>query len=247
MLDVSSVSKAFGGTQALRDVSIQVDRGAIVGLVGPNGSGKTTLLNVVTGALPCDAGTIRFDGRDITGLEASRIARLGLVRSFQISRPFASMSVLDNVLAACHHGITEAARAKARDIVKLVGIERVMHNRASALSFGQQRLIELARILMLEPRMILLDEPAAGVNPTLMEHLKDLVLELNRQGTTFLIVEHNIRLVSQMCERLIVLHNGDKIADAPLADVLKEPAVKAAYLGTGRAVKNPKFLMYSDE
>lgn len=246
MLDVTSVSKSFGGTQALNGVSLTVAQGSMVGLVGPNGSGKTTLLNVISGALTPDAGRIRFAGTDVTGRRASEIARMGLVRSFQISRPFANMTVLDNVLAACHDGITAAARAKARDIVRLVGIERVAGNRASALSFGQQRLVELARILMLEPRMILLDEPAAGVNPTLMEHIKDLVLELNRQGTTFLIVEHNIRLVSQMCERLIVLHDGDKIADAPLEEVLLEPRVKAAYLGTGRAVKNPKFLMYGD-
>ena len=246
MLDVTSVSKSFGGTVALRDVSLYVACGSIVGLVGPNGSGKTTLLNCIAGALSPDAGTIRFDGSDITGAEASTIARRGLVRTFQISRPFASMTVLDNVLAASHEGITEKARAKARDIIRLVGIERVMENRASALSFGQQRLIELARILMLDPRMILLDEPAAGVNPTLMEHLKDLVLELNRRGTTFLIVEHNIRLVSRMCERLVVLHNGDKIADAPLEEVLREPAVKAAYLGTGRAVRNPKYLLHAD-
>lgn len=247
MLTVTSLCKAFGGTQALRDVSLEVERGAIVGLVGPNGSGKTTLLNCIAGALQPDAGTIRFADEDITGAEASTIARKGLVRSFQISRPFPSMTVLDNVLAASHAGITEEARARAKAIIRLVGIERVMDNRASALSFGQQRLIELARILMLEPRMILLDEPAAGVNPTLMEHLKDLILELNRQGTTFLIVEHNIRLVSQMCERLVVLHNGDKIADAPLAEVLREPAVKTAYLGTGRAVRRPKHLMHADE
>lgn len=247
MLEVTNLSKSFGGTRGLTDVSVTVEKGRIIGLVGPNGSGKTTLLNVIGGALKPDAGSVRFEGRDITGLDASVIARSGLVRSFQISRLFPSMSVLDNVLAASHDGITPAARAKAKDLIELVGIERVVNNKASALSFGQQRLVDLARILMLNPRMIMLDEPAAGVNPTLMEHLKELIFKLNRQGTTFLIIEHNIRLVSEMCERLIVLHNSEKIADAPIDEVLLNPAVKQAYLGTGRAVKNPKHLLYSDD
>jgi ABC-type branched-subunit amino acid transport system ATPase component len=244
LLDVDGVHKVFGGTVALDGVSLTVERGSIVGLVGPNGSGKTTLLNCIAGALRADGGRIRFDGEDVTGVETSRIARRGLVRTFQISRPFATMTVLENVLAASHAGITPEARAKAMELVRLVGLQRVEDNRANALSFGQQRLVELARVLMLEPRMILLDEPAAGVNPTLMEHLKDLILDLNRKGTTFLVVEHNIRLVSQMCERLVVLHNARKIADAPLADVLQDAAVKEAYLGTGHAVRNPKHRLF---
>lgn len=247
MLEVSNLNKSFGGTRALSDVSLSIPAGAIVGLVGPNGSGKTTLLNVVSGALKPDSGSVRFEGQDITGLEANVIARRGLVRSFQISRLFPAMSVLDNVLAASHDGITPQAYDKAHALIRLVGIERVIHNRASALSFGQQRLVDLARILMLEPRMIMLDEPAAGVNPTLMQHLKDLILKLNREGTTFLIIEHNIRLVSEMCERLVVLHNSEKIADAPLEEVLGNATVKQAYLGTGRAVKNPKHLLYADD
>ncbi len=244
MLQVERVHKVFGGTVALDGVSLTVEAGSIVGLVGPNGSGKSTLLNCIAGALPADGGRIRFDGEDVTGVETSRIARRGLVRTFQISRPFATMTVLENVLAASHAGITAEARAKALALVRLVGLERVADNRANALSFGQQRLVELARVLMLEPRMILLDEPAAGVNPTLMEHLKDLILDLNRKGTTFLVVEHNIRLVSQMCERLVVLNNARKIADAPLAEVLQDKAVKEAYLGTGHAVRNPKHRLF---
>ncbi len=247
MLDVENVRKSFGGTVALNDVSVSIGEGSIIGMVGPNGSGKTTLLNIISGALPADRGTIRFDGHDITGREANAIARLGLVRSFQISRPFPSMTVLENVLAASHAGTGPAVRARAADIVRQVGLEAVIDNRAHALSFGQQRLIELARILMLRPKMILLDEPAAGVNPTLMEHIKALILSLNREGTTFLVVEHNIRLVSEMCERLIVLNNSEKIADAPLADVLQNQAVKEAYLGSGRAVRNPKHRIYADE
>lgn len=247
MLEVANLRKAFGGTVALADVSLSIGAGSIIGLVGPNGSGKTTLLNIMSGALKPDAGTIRFEGRDITGHEAYAIARLGLVRSFQISRPFMSMTVLENVLAASHHGTGPAVRDRAFEIVKLVGLEPVIGNRSSALSFGQQRLIELARILMLQPKMILLDEPAAGVNPTLMEHIKDLILQLNRDGTTFLVVEHNIRLVSEMCERLIVLNTGEKIADAPLQEVLQNPAVKEAYLGTGRAIRNPKNRMVADD
>jgi ABC-type branched-subunit amino acid transport system ATPase component len=247
VLDVENVRKSFGGTVALNDVSVSIAEGSIIGMVGPNGSGKTTLLNIIAGALPADSGSIRFDGHDITGLEANKIARLGLVRSFQISRPFPSMTVLENVLAASHAGTGPEVRSRAIDIIRQVGLERVIDNRAHALSFGQQRLIELARILMLRPKMILLDEPAAGVNPTLMEHIKALILSLNREGATILVVEHNIRLVSQMCERLIVLNNSEKIADAPLADVLQNPAVKEAYLGSGRAVRNPKHRIYADE
>lgn len=247
MLEVVGLRKTFGGTVALNDVSLSIAEGSIVGLVGPNGSGKTTLLNVISGALRPNSGSISFDGQDITGKDANVIARRGLVRTFQISRPFPNMTVFENVLAASHEGTGEAVRNKAASILRQVGLERVINNRASALSFGQQRLVELARILMLRPRMILLDEPAAGVNPTLMEQIKKLILELNRAGTTFLVIEHNIRLVSQMCERLIVLNNGEKIADAPLAEVLKNPAVKIAYLGTGRAVKNPKHQLFADE
>lgn len=247
MLEVVGLRKTFGGTVALNDVSLSIAEGSIVGLVGPNGSGKTTLLNVISGALRPNSGSISFDGQDITGKDANVIARRGLVRTFQISRPFPNMTVFENVLAASHEGTGEAVRNKAASILRQVGLERVINNRASALSFGQQRLVELARILMLRPRMILLDEPAAGVNPTLMEQIKKLILELNRAGTTFLVIEHNIRLVSQMCERLIVLNNGEKIADAPLAEVLKNPAVKMAYLGTGRAVKNPKHQLFADE
>jgi len=231
----------------LSDVSLEIANGSIIGLVGPNGSGKTTLLNVIAGALKPDSGRVHFEGRDITGAEANVVAKSGLARSFQISRLFKSMSVLDNVLAASHEGITPRSRARAAELIRLVGIERVIHNKAHALSFGQQRLVELARILMLNPRMILLDEPAAGVNPTLMEHIKKLILQLNQRGTTFLIIEHNIRLVSEICERLVVLHNSEKIADAPLAEVLLNPAVKQAYLGTGRAVRNPKHLLYGDD
>ena len=247
MLEVTKLCKSFGGTRALSDVSLEIAKGSIIGLVGPNGSGKTTLLNVISGALKPDAGTVCFEGRDITGAEANVIAKGGLARSFQISRLFKSMSVLDNVLAASHEGITPNARARATELIRLVGIERVIHNKAHALSFGQQRLVELARILMLNPRMILLDEPAAGVNPTLMQHIKELILKLNQRGTTFLIIEHNIRLVSEICERLVVLHNSEKIADAPLEEVLRNPAVKQAYLGTGRAVRHPKHMLYADD
>jgi branched-chain amino acid transport system ATP-binding protein len=247
VLEVANLRKTFGGTIALSEVSLSITQGSIIGLVGPNGSGKTTLLNVISGALRPEAGTVRFDGHDITGAEANVIARRGLVRSFQISRPFPSMTVFENILAASHEGTGETVRTRAAGIARQVGLEAVIDNRASALSFGQQRLIEFARILMLRPRMILLDEPAAGVNPTLMEHIKGLILQLNREGATFLVVEHNIRLVSQMCERLIVLNNGEKIADAPLEDVLKSPAVKQAYLGSGRAVRNPKHRIYADD
>jgi branched-chain amino acid transport system ATP-binding protein len=240
ILEVDGLTKRFGGTVALEGVSLGLPAGAMVGMIGPNGSGKTTLLNVVSGALRADAGRIRFKGEDITALPANVISRRGLVRTFQISRPFAKMSVVDNVLAAAHTRLTPEVRERARAIAVEVGLERVLDQAAGRLSFGQQRLVELARMLMLDPELILLDEPAAGVNPTLMEHLRELIQGLHARGKSFLIVEHNVRLVSRMCDRLIVLHNGDKIADAPLEQVLADPAVKEAYLGTGHAVARPK-------
>jgi ABC-type branched-subunit amino acid transport system ATPase component len=240
LLELNDLVKKFGGKVALDGVSLDMPERSIIGLIGPNGSGKSTLINVVSGLLSIDAGSIVYKGQDITNLRINKAARLGLVRTFQISRPFAEMSILDNLLTVSHQGLTREVRHRAEEVLGFVGLDRVADQKAGAVSYGQQRLVELGRVLMLDPELILLDEPVAGVNPTLIEQLKDLILELHEQGKSFVIVEHNVQLVSDVCRRLVVLHNGEKIADGSVDDVQRNPQVVEAYLGTGGKIRKPE-------
>lgn len=240
MLALRDLVKTFGGKVALDGVSLDVPDRSITGLIGPNGSGKSTLINVVSGLLPLDAGSITYKEQDITDLGLNKVARLGLVRTFQISRPFAEMSILDNMLAVSHQGITPEVRRRADEVLAFVGLERVADQKAGAVSYGQQRLVELGRVLMLDAELILLDEPVAGVNPTLIEQLKDLILELHRQGKSFIIVEHNVQLVSDICDQLVVLHNGEEIAYGAVDEVQRNPRVTEAYLGAGGKIRKPE-------
>ncbi|MGH3665385.1 MAG: ABC transporter ATP-binding protein, partial [Egibacteraceae bacterium] len=219
VLVLDGIRKVFGGKVALDAVSVHVPERAIVGLIGPNGSGKTTLINCATGFLTLDGGTVRLDGERVDLYPANRRAQMGLLRTFQISRPFGEMSVLDNMLAASENGPTLAARDKAFELLKLVGLQDLAHRLAGNLSYGQGRLLDLARILMLDPRVIFLDEPAAGVHPNVIERLKGLIVELNERGTTFLIVEHNIQVIRDLCNLVTVLHNGRKIAEGTMGQV----------------------------
>ncbi len=240
LLELNDLVKKFGGKVALDGISLGVPERSIIGLIGPNGSGKSTLINVVSGLLSADAGSIVYKGQDITNLRIHKVSRLGLVRTFQISRPFAEMSILDNLLAVSQQGLTREVRRRANEVLAFVGLERVADQKAGAVSYGQQRLVELGRVLMLDPELILLDEPVAGVNPTLIEQLKDLILELHEQGKSFVIVEHNVQLVSDVCQRLVVLHNGEKIADGSVDEVQRNPEVIGAYLGTGSKIRKPE-------
>jgi branched-chain amino acid transport system permease protein len=240
LLDVKEVSKAFGGVRAVDDANLQVREGTVTALIGPNGSGKTTLFNLVTGVMRADAGEIWFDGQRIDGMPAYRRGHLGLGRTFQITRLFDSMSVLENVVApvpddAVRTMLTGAVSGheaeRARHLLDYVGLGAFEHQPAGTLSYGQKKLVELAQVLMMEPRLILLDEPAGGINPSLVEKLAGVIRDLNRQGVSFLVVEHNIPMVLDLCDPVYVFARGTSICQGPPTVVRNDPAVLDAYLG----------------
>ena len=241
LLEAHQVSKSFGGIRALDACSITVEQGAIAGLIGPNGSGKTTLFNVMTGYERVDAGDIRFRGTSITNATPDRIFGLGIGRTFQLTRIFPRLSVIENMHVAVQRkgsrGLlsrwsSSAEQQRALELLDFVGIARLKDLPAGNLSYGQKKLLEFAFILIAEPQVILLDEPAGGVNPTMINHLEERIHMLNRRGVTFLVVEHNMEFVMRLCERVTVIHQGCKVAEGPPAQVRKDPAVLAAYLGT---------------
>ena len=230
----------FGGVHAVDACSFAVPAGSITALIGPNGSGKTTLFNLVTGAMPLGGGEIWFDGTRIDKLPAWDRAHLGLGRTFQTTRLFKSMTVLENVVAPlptaswglmAKDAVSGNEAERARELLDFVGLGRFGDQRAGALSYGQQKLVELAQVLMLEPKMILLDEPAGGINPTLLNRMVEIIRDLNRQGITFLVVEHNIPMVLDLCDPVAVLSRGKIIAQGPPSIVRADPAVLEAYLG----------------
>ncbi|HEX8994487.1 MAG TPA: ABC transporter ATP-binding protein [Ktedonobacterales bacterium] len=241
LLQATDVSKAFGGIQALNACSISVDKGSITGLIGPNGSGKTTLFNVMTGYERADAGTVSFNGADISRLGPDRIFGLGIGRTFQLTRIFPRLTVTENMHVAIKRkgglgsllGSWSASHehSRALQLLQFVGLTHLKDAPAGSLSYGQRKLLELAFILVAEPQMILLDEPAGGINPTLIGQLADRIRELNRQGVTFLIVEHNMEFVMGLCDKVMVMHRGAKLAEGAPAAVRANPAVLEAYLG----------------
>jgi ABC-type branched-subunit amino acid transport system ATPase component/ABC-type branched-subunit amino acid transport system permease subunit len=243
LLEVDGLSKRFGGLQAVDGLSFTVEEGTITALIGPNGSGKTTAFNLITGMMSADAGRVTLAGRRIERLPTWERAHLGLGRTFQITRLFREMTVLENVVAPLRRfswgqlaadAVAGHEVERALELLDFVGMARHAQVPARALSFGQQKLVELAQVLMLEPRLILLDEPAGGINPTLIARMADRIRELNRElGTTFLIVEHNMPLVAELCDPVIVLARGRRIAHGSAAEIQRDPAVLDAYLGEG--------------
>ena len=252
LLDITGVERNFYGVQALRGVDLAVEAGRITGLIGPNGAGKTTLFNCVTGLLPPDRGRIVFDGQEIAGLRPDQITGKGLVRTFQIARGLPRLSVLDNLLLYGAHQpgermLTallqlasarrreEALLARAMAIAQRLNLAPVTHNLAADVSGGQKKLLEIGRALMTEPKLILLDEPLAGVNPTLAreigEHLKSLVQE----GITILLIEHRMDMVARLCDHVVVLAEGRHLAEGPFDEIAANPAVQEAYMGRRRA------------
>ncbi len=231
LLEVRGVTKRFGGIQALAGPSFEVPEGAIYGLIGPNGSGKSTLFNCITGIEPIDGGEVRFRGERISGLAPYQVARRGVGRTFQLTRLFPQLSVLENMLAVAGPHDGGDAGPRARELIDFVNLTRVTHELAANLSYGQSKLLEFIRALMLEPRLVMLDEPAAGVNPTLLEKLVGHIRELRDRGVTFLIVEHNMSLVMNLCDALVVLDYGEKIAEGPPRAIRDDERVIEAYFG----------------
>lgn len=233
LLQIDGLSKSFGGLMANSDIDITVNEGEIVGLIGPNGAGKTTLFNCVTGYYVPDSGSVRFDGQDITGWAPNRVCKAGLARTFQISKPFLSMTALENVMAGTflHHRGTQAAREEALELLEVTGLGAKKHMLARNLTVADKKRLELTRALATRPKMLMLDEVMSGLTATETAEAVELVLQLNRQGITILLVEHVMEVVMPLSKRVSVLDYGKLIAEGNPQDIVRDERVIKAYLG----------------
>jgi branched-chain amino acid transport system ATP-binding protein len=230
VLTVEGVCKRFGGVTAVNGVSLALEPGRIYGLIGPNGSGKTTLFNCITGLTPLDAGRVSFRGERIDGLKPSQVARRGIGRTFQVIRVFPELTALENLLVVTR-GPRASAEQRGRELLEFVRLAPLADEYAGNLSYGQQKLVEFVRMLMTEPTLILLDEPAAGVNRTLLNDLLDAVTRLRNAGKTVLLVEHDMKVVMGLCETVFVLDHGEKIAEGAPGVIQSDERVIEAYFG----------------
>ena len=246
LLVVRGLTRSFYGVQALRGVDFAVRRGTITALIGPNGAGKTTAFQCISGVIPPDGGEVWFDGQNITGWAADRITRAGLTRTFQIARGISRISVLDNLmlyapdqpgegLLAALTGSGRAAEAaireRAMEIARRLNLLAVIDNAAGALSGGQKKLLEIGRALMAAPKLIMLDEPIAGVNPSLAERIAEHLADLRAEGLTFLVIEHHMDLIARLCDPVVVMAEGRKLTEGGFAEVSANPEVREAYMG----------------
>lgn len=235
-LEVRNLSKNFGGLQAVMNVSFEINGPELVGLIGPNGAGKTTLTNLLDGALNPSGGTVYFNGKRIDGLKPYQVARIGLGRTFQVTRAFRRMTVLENLLVpgmALHATARrQEVEKKAWEVLEFLTFEHMANDYARSLSGGQQKLLELGRLLMLDPDIIILDEPFAGVHPKLMEKIYEYITTVNAQGKAFIIISHDMDTIFTLSKRLLVLDFGELIADGQPEAVRKNPTVIEAYLGS---------------
>ena len=248
VLEALNVSKRFGGVTAVDQMSFSVASGEILGLIGPNGAGKTTMFDLLAGSVAASSGQIKLMGQDVTRAPAHRRLAGGMGRTFQIPRPFPELSLIDNMLLARQNQSGErlwanfvaprriaaeerAARDKALGLLDLVALRKLADDPARILSGGQRKLLELARVMMADPKVVLLDEPAAGVNPTLLEVLIDRIREINGSGVTFVLIEHNIDMVTRLCHRILVMASGAMLCEGAPDEVARDPRVIEAYLG----------------
>jgi ABC-type branched-subunit amino acid transport system ATPase component len=233
-LRAEGVTKAFGGVHALDDCSLIAPAGRITALIGPNGSGKTTLFNVMTGYEKADAGHVYLGDKSITGASPQRVFALGVGRTFQLTRIFPRLTVLENMLVPAQRGKSARQhREQAMDLLAFTGIAGHAGALAGTLSYGQRKLLELSYVLVSDPAIVLLDEPAGGVNPSLIHHIADRIRQLNESGRTFLIVEHNMEFVMGLCHGVTVLDSGTVVASGPPEEIRTDPRVLDAYLGSG--------------
>jgi branched-chain amino acid transport system ATP-binding protein len=242
LLEIHDLTKHFFRLSALSRVSLSVEPGELLGIIGPNGSGKTTLFNCVTGVLPPSAGRVLFRGEDITGRTADTVYKRGIARTFQLIQLFPEMTVIENMLVAAQEKTgtlfrrllrrEEAAEtARALELLEFLGIVGLRDNLASNLSYGQQKLLDFGMALMSDPQLILLDEPMAGVNPTMIKSLVGHIRELNARGYTFVVIEHNMEVVMSLCRRIVVLSQGERIAEGTPAEIAENSLVLDAYFG----------------
>lgn len=235
LLELSGISRSFGGLTAVSKVDLTVERGEVIGLIGPNGAGKTTLVNVITGVHRASEGVVRFDGQEVTALKPYQAARLGIARTFQIVQPFPEMTVAENVAAAAmfagaaRHG--REANEVAHEHLGFVGLKEMADTRAASLTLAMRKRLELAKGLAMRPKLLLLDEVNAGLNATEVDHALSLIRGIAARGVTILIIEHLMKVVLSLCTRIVVLHHGELIASGTPQSIVRDPRVIQAYLG----------------